>query len=206
MAVEITSADYAYLILLKAEGRELSNNEMFETYGVRLLGAERKKLRDDEYILSEDQPRPYRLVLTSKGIEAVLRPLKIEQRRVPDGEKRADGERQLYWAAMLAQQKLLLGAPGKADRVQPLDLAGRVRAAYDELTDGAGTWVKLADLRVQLTDVSKAELDKALEEMLDSPDVQLEPEPFGHRIGPAERDAAVHIGGEDRHKLAIGVR
>jgi hypothetical protein len=45
-----------------------------------------------------------------------------------------------------------------------------------------------------------------LESMLDSPDVQLEPEPFGHRIGAEERSAAVNIGGEDRHKLAIGVR
>jgi hypothetical protein len=34
--------------------------------------------------------------------------------------------------------------------------------------------------------------------------VWLEPEVHGHRIDAKLRDAAVRIGGEDRHKLAIG--
>jgi hypothetical protein len=204
---ELTSAQYAFLIILSAEGREISNNEMDELYGVRLVGSERTKL-NGTYIHSDDKPTPYRFVLTKAGTDALRRPLTIEQNRVAKGEKRATAERQLYWAAMRALQKLLLRSPGektKNDGVPPVDLAGRVRAAYTELAAAPGTWVKLADLRGLLADVSKDELDKTLEQMLDSPDFQLEPEPFGHRIGPAERDAAVHIGGEDRHKLAIGV-
>ncbi len=203
---ELTSAEYAYLILLRAEDREISNNEMHELYEVRLLGPDRRRLIEAGYIVSADRPTPYRFVITAKGTDALRRPLTIEQNRVAKADKRAAGERQLYWAAMLAQQKLLLGLTSTGGDPAPVDLAGRVRAVYSELADAPGKWVKLANLRASLADVSKSELDKALEGMLDSPDVRLEPEPFGHRDGAEARTAAVHIGGEDRHLLAIGRR
>lgn len=202
---ELTSADYAYLIILRAEDRELSNTEMAELYGVRLRNPELTKLTG--YVVCTKKGSTFWNVLTEKGVRALAKELKLEQRRVPDGKRQSVREDDLYWAAMLAQQKLLRRSLGQKDAAaRPVDLAGRVRAAYDELADTPGTWVKLANLRAQLADVSRAELDKTLEQMLDSPDFQLEPEPFGHRIGPEERAAAVHIGGEDRHKLAIGVR
>jgi hypothetical protein len=210
MAAELTSPEYAYLIILRAEGREISNTEMAELYGVRLKSPEYAKLNADGYIISRTRPSPYRHIITDKGVKALAEPLTLEQGRVPEGEKRSAKERELYWAAMLAQQKLLLRlsgkASGKSDGATHVDLAGRVRAAYRELANAPGTWVKLANLRALLADVSKSELDKALEGMLGSPDVRLEPEPFGHRVGAEERNAAVHIGGEDRHKLAIGRR
>jgi hypothetical protein len=206
MAAELTSAEYAYLIILRAEDREISNTEMDELYGVRLRSPELAELNDAKYVVSTLKPSPYRHIITDAGIRALGKELKLEQGRVPEGKRRSAKEGDLYWAAMLAGQRLLRRSLGKKAAAPPMDLAGRVRAAYAELADGPGTWVKLANLRALLADVSKAELDKTLEQMLDSPDFQLEPEPFGHRIGPEERGAAVHIGGEDRHKLAIGVR
>lgn len=207
---ELTSAEYAYLIILRAEDREISNTEMYENYEVRLLGLERRSLLQQGYIVSADRPTPYRFVITGKGVEASRRPLTIEQNRVAKGAKRAAGEKQLYWAGMLAQQKLLLrsasGSTATSAASAPVDLAGRVRAAYTGLADGPGKFIRLADLRALLADVSKSELDKVLEAMLDSPEVRLEPEPFGLRVGAEDRSAAVHIGGEDRHKLAIGRR
>ena len=204
---ELTSAEYCYLIILKAEDRELSNTEMHKLYGVRLVSPEYAKLNADGYIVSRTKPSPYRHTITDKGLKALAEPLTVEQGRPAEGEKRAAKERELHWAAILAHRKLE-GRPAKSNDRAPtaIDLDGRVRAAYLEVAGAAGRWIKLADLRAQLSDVSKAELDKTLEQMLGSPDVQLEPEPFGHRIGSAERKAAVHIGGEDRHKLAIGVR
>ena len=86
-----------------------------------------------------------------------------------------------------------------------VDSEDRIRAGYSELAAGPGEWVDLTALRPLLGGASKAEVDEALVRMLAAPDVHLEPEPFGHRIGPAERRAAVHVGGEDRHKLAIGL-
>ena len=219
MAAELTSAEYAYLIILKAEGGKLSNTEMHKIYEVRLKGLDYQKLNADGYVVTTVKPTPYRHAITDKGLKALKVPLAIEQGRVPEGEKRSPGERQLFWAAMVAQQKLLSGAPERVSTdppaqvsaavteiEEPVDLDGRIRDAYTKLAGGPGKWVSLTALRPLVGDVSKSELDKALVAMLDAPDVRLEPEPFGHRIGAEERSAAVHIGGEDRHKLAIGRR
>ncbi|WP_030441803.1 hypothetical protein [Actinoplanes subtropicus] len=204
MAAELTSADYAYLIILKAEDREISNTEMAELYGVRLRNPELKRLAG--YVVSTTRGSTFWHVITDRGVRALDHELTLEQGRVPEGKRRTAKEGDLYWAAMLAMHKLLRRPPGKKVVPPPMDLADRVRAAYAELAETPGTWVKLANLRAQLADLSTAELDKTLEQMLDSPDVQLEPEALDRRIGPEERRAAVHIGGEDRHKLAIGVR
>lgn len=211
---ELTPADYAYLVILKAADRELSNTELDKLYGVRLKSPDYERLNGAGYVSSDTKRRPYRHVVTGDGRKAVIVPLTIEQGRLPDGEKRSAGERQLFWAALVAQQQMLLRsapaepAPGTRGGVAavPTDLDGRIRAAYQSLAGAPGEWVDLTALRPLLKDVSKAELDRALTGMLAARDVRLEPDAFTHRIGEQERRDAVHIGGEDRHKLAIGRR
>jgi hypothetical protein len=61
MAAELTSADYAYLVILQAEGREISNSEMHESYEVRLTSPDYEKLNADGYVASETKRRPYRM-------------------------------------------------------------------------------------------------------------------------------------------------
>ena len=211
MAAELTSADYAFLIILKAEGREISNTEMNKRYEVRLVSPAYEKLNAAGYVASETKRRPYRHVITDKGANLLTDPLSIDEDRAEEGEKRSTREKQL-WAAVVAQQNEILRlravkGNGAAPVIEePADLGARIRAAYLELAGAPGEWVDLTALRPLLADVSKAALDKALTRMLDASDVRLEPEPFGHRVGAKERGAAVHIGGEDRHKLAIGRR
>jgi hypothetical protein len=210
MAAELTSADYAFLIILKAEGRELSNTEMKKTYQVTMVKGDYEKLNADGYVESATKGRPYRHVITEAGVKVLTDPLAIDEDQAEDGAKRTLRERQL-WAALVAQQnenvRLRAGRNEATPvREKPADVDGRIRSAYAKLAGAPGDHVDLTALRSQLADVSKAELDKALVRLHDEPDVRLEPEPFGHRIGAEQRSAAVHIGGEDRHKLAIGLR
>ncbi|GAA2644752.1 hypothetical protein [Paractinoplanes durhamensis] len=193
MAAELASAEYAFLIILRAEGREISNTEMDKLYEVRLRTPIYEKLNALGYVSSDTSHRPYRHAITNQGLKVLAGPLTIE---AEDGEKRTLREKQL-WAAVVAQHNGTRPDAGIEDGI---------RAAYRELAAGPGEWVDLAALRQLLGDVSKTAVDRALIHLLDEPDVRLEPEPFGHRIGPEERRAAVHIGGEDRHKLAIGLR
>ena len=210
MAAELTSADYAILIVLKAEDREISNTELNKLYEVRLVSPAYERLNAEGLVSSETKRRPYRHVITDKGKQVLADPLKIDDDRAEPGEKRSTREKQL-WAAVVAQQKEILRLPARktvsaAVIEPPADLDSRIRAAYTKLAGGPGDYVNLTDLRPLLGDVPKGELDQALLRLHDASDVRLEPEPFGHRIGAEERSAAVHIGGEDRHKLAIGLR
>lgn len=235
MAADLTSADYSFLILLKAEGRELSNTEMDKIYRVRLISPAYEKLNAAGYVESDTTRRPYRHAITTEGAKVLGVPLVIDSDQAEEGDKRSTREKQL-WAALVALQNQTLRlpaapapdpAPASAPDPDPApasaaehsappaaqngattssqDLGGRIRAAYAQLA-APGTWVALTAIRPLFTDVPKSELDRALVRLLAAPDVRLEPEPFGHRIGAQERQAAVHIGGEDRHKLAIGLR
>jgi hypothetical protein len=213
---ELSSVDYAFLAVLKAEDREISNNELNEIYGFRLVGKSLKRLLDAEFVVTDKKRSPYWHQLSRKGEKELATPWGLDDDHVDKGEGRTARDRQL-WAGLVALQNVLAARPGAAvppanhaipaaAAEVPRDLDRRIRDAYGELASTPGTWVNLTALRGQLADVPKADLDRALKALLRDDDVRLEPEPFGHRVGAAEREAAVHIGGEDRHKLAIGSR
>lgn len=216
MPDDLTPADYAILLLLKTEDREISNTELNNLHGVRLVSPTYEKLNAVGYVISKTDRRPYRHSLSDKGARVLGRPLVIDDEQAEAAEKRSTREKQL-WAALAAVHKqnlgLRAGAVVKAHRSGDDDsrpnvgrLDERIRTAYDCLADRPGDWVSLSKIRPLLVDVPKADLDKALEQMLDAPDVRLDPEVNRHRLDAQEKEASVRIGGEDRHKLAIGVR
>ena len=195
---DLSSADYAVLILLKNEGREVSNTELNRVYGFSLVGAPCVRLNGTGYIVSDTTRRPYRHSLTESGAKLLGQPLSIEDDSVAPKTKRSLSEKML-WAALVSERSV-------RSAVAPVPLEGRIRSAYADLAPRPGAWIGLAQLRPLLAGVSRAEQDRALVRLLESDDVRLEPEPHRHRIGDEDKSAAVRIGGEDRHKLAIGVR
>lgn len=110
--------------------------------------------------------------------------------------------------AETAAEKAAREAASEQVATPPGGPGDRIRDVYAELAEtGAGPkgrWIDLADLREQLGDLPRAEVDQALRGLIDDDRVRLEPEPHRHRLGDRERDAAIRIGGEDRHKLWIG--
>lgn len=92
-------------------------------------------------------------------------------------------------------------APARA--VSPGEAA--IRDAYARVPHNGNGWVKLADLRRELGDgQERATVDRDLDRMIERPDVTLMAELNQRSLTPAERAAAVSIGGEDRHLLKIG--
>ncbi|MCO8271795.1 hypothetical protein M1L60_14450 [Actinoplanes sp. TRM 88003] len=195
---DLSSADYAVLILLKNEGREISNTELNRVYGFPLVGAACMRLNGTGLIVSDTSRRPYRHSLTKSGAKLLDEPLSIDDDIVAPKTKRSLGEK-ILWAALLSYHNVRSPAA-------PASLEERIRSAYDDLAAKPGAWITLTQLRPLLAGVSRAEQDRALTRLLDSDDVRLEPEPHRHRLGDDDRAAAVRIGGEERHKLAIGVR
>ena len=187
MAAELTAVDYAFLIVLKAAGREISNTEMDQLYEVPagepgLPEAERGRLRGPT-----TKRRPYRHALTEEGRKCSPSPLTIDDDRVEEGRSATAGERQL-WAAFVAQQTLCRQKrhPDR-DRARPTDLDGRIRAAYRIWPAAPGEWVESHRSATAARRCLEGRTRQGAERMLDAPDVRLEPEPFGHRISAEDR-------------------
>ncbi|MBE1492754.1 hypothetical protein [Plantactinospora soyae] len=86
---------------------------------------------------------------------------------------------------------------------QEADPAILVRRAYQELAAKPGDYVMLSDLRSALDDLSRTEVDAALIRLNRERDVHLVPESNQKVLRPEERAAAVSIGNQDKHLLAI---
>jgi hypothetical protein len=82
-------------------------------------------------------------------------------------------------------------------------LQSRIRAVYWAATPKAGAWVLLTEIREQLGDVSRAEVDDALLRLDRASDVTLSPESNRQALTPADKTAALKIGQQKMHLLAI---
>jgi hypothetical protein len=87
----------------------------------------------------------------------------------------------------------------------PTNLEVRLRNAYAALASEQRAWVALARLRPFFGDVPRTDLDEALRRLSQAPDVNLVPEDNQKSLTEADRAAAIQLGGQHRHLLAIGV-
>ncbi|MFG1840566.1 hypothetical protein ACGFH8_19350 [Micromonospora sp. NPDC049175] len=95
-------------------------------------------------------------------------------------------------------------APAAAAPASPAEVEALVRAAYRELAAAPGDWVGLADVRDRLVDTDRASLDATLRAMVGRADVRIIPVANTKSLTARDRAAAVRIGNEDNHALAIG--
>jgi hypothetical protein len=79
----------------------------------------------------------------------------------------------------------------------------RVRDAYSRLAPRPGGWVGLVRLRAELSDVPRSSVDAALVSLYQQPGVSLIPEENQKVLTAADRNAAVAIGDQDKHLIAI---
>jgi hypothetical protein len=84
------------------------------------------------------------------------------------------------------------------------DLEQLIRDAYGRLARRPGTWIGLADLRAELGRVDRVRVDDALVRLSLAADVAIEPEANQKTLTRRDRGAAVVIGNQDNHLIAIG--
>jgi hypothetical protein len=78
-----------------------------------------------------------------------------------------------------------------------------IRNAYTKLTQRPGGWVGLAHLRSELTDAPRPDVDAALHTLYRAPGVSLIREENQKALTTADHDAAIMIGGQNKHLIAI---
>ncbi len=81
-----------------------------------------------------------------------------------------------------------------------------IRAAYHNMARHPGAWVGLAAIRDCLPVAHRADVDEALLRFSRAHDVNIVPENNQKTLTSRDRRAAIHIGDQDRHLVAIETR
>lgn len=86
------------------------------------------------------------------------------------------------------------------------EIQNHIRDAYNKLARQPGAWVSLTRLRERLAkNLPRQKVDEALRLLNRMPGVNLVPENNQKMLTKADRDAAVRLGDQDKHNIAIGV-
>ncbi|BDX32082.1 hypothetical protein TUM20985_26290 [Mycobacterium antarcticum] len=210
---ELTGTKQAVLLVLMAEARAVRNPEL------AALGPELKKQDRDELVRRglievSTENRAMVLELTDRGWATCAAIIGAE---VPAQSK---GQGKALYTVLRALRRYFDREGLKPGEVFfPLDdnaLAGepdvlgdeveeKVRAAYVRLAARSGGWVDLVRLRQDLLEVSRHDLDAALTRMYRIPGVSLVPEENQKTLTAEDHAAAVSIGDQAKHLIAIEI-
>ena len=195
----------AVLIVLMALNQETRNAELKRRYGVDVRKPIREKLNRDGLLQSRSLgAKGFAHELTDAGWAWAVTELDAP---VPPGARA--GGRALYALlnglkvaldarGMLLQDLFAPRAPGPAG-----SLRDRIRQAYRSLARRPRDWVELRDLRAQLGDWPRREVDQELVRMFRKKDVNLTLHEDRGRLTQADRDAALRLGVDDMHLISM---
>jgi hypothetical protein len=196
------------LVVLMAEARELDNNELKEIAGFSLKGVDNKRLESLGLVETDRTHRPFSHQLTDKGWRLV----RDLPGTVPPRQGRS-AIRSLFTLLANVQRSLdrLQVSPPEffkrtGEAVAPVvdDVEARIRGAYQEVAKVPGSWVGLADLRERLGHLDREVVDQTLRAMVRRDDVRIIPAANVKALEERDHAAAVRIGDEDSHAIAIG--
>jgi hypothetical protein len=202
---ELSGTEQAVLLVLMAESRPVPNAEL-ERLGPKLDKPKRDRLNRLGLIESTGT-RPLVHELTDAGW-ALCRSL-----FGADAPARSTGQGKALYTLLgalhryfehadLVPADVFLPAPAAA----PATDAGpeiQLRTAYAGLTPRPGAWVSLLRLREAVPGLPRPTVDAALISLYQQPGVSLIPEENQKVLTPADREAAVEIGNQDKHLIAI---
>jgi len=192
------------LLVLMAESRPVPNPELVEL-GPKLERPGREKLNDHGLVESTRSGNRFVHELTDKGWRLCREILSAGPPRGAAGAAKA-----LYTVLGALDRYLDRADLSLADAFgYPADVQAtattedRIRDAYTKLMPWPGGWVSLTLLRHELADVPRADVDTALHTLHRAADVSLIREENQKALTDGDRDAAVVIGDQHKHLIAI---
>ena len=194
----------AAMIALMALNKETPNAELKRRYKLDVRKPARDKLNRAGLVQSRKLKRGYAHEVTDAGWAWVVAEL---DKGAPDRAGSAGGA--LY--ALLNGLKVALDARGML--IQELfapavprpagSLRDRIRQAYRNLASRPWDWVELRDLRAQLGDWPRNEVDLEITRMFREKNANLTLHEDRRRIAQADRAAALRLGVEDMHLIGM---
>ena len=221
---DLTPTESAILVVLLAEAREISNKDLETRFGFTLTGKSKDKLNELGLVRSRKVGRAFVHELGDGGWDRLQRPLNFDGTRprafgaalgsllaaVRRDLDRTGRSLAMAFAPEAAEPAppVVASAPAPQSAPEPeqeADLIDRIREAYAAIASAPRAWVSIADIRRKLDGVDRSELDAALRQLERADDVNIVPESNQKALSDDERRAAVIIGDQPKHFLAIGV-
>jgi hypothetical protein len=220
-ADDLNQTEILVLLTLMAESRPVTNTEL-KSLGPELRADSRRKLNRLELVDTNTSTRPFTHELADNGwarcyelLSAGAPPRATPAARTLYSVLSSLGRHfarndlrpaDVFLAVDASVEKTVEGSAAavvaRTDmHVDPIE--GRIREVYSRLASRPGKWVGLADLRSALTDIAKDDLDRELVRMYRLPDIHLVPDENQKMLTAQDRAAAVIIGNQDKHALAI---
>jgi hypothetical protein len=215
--VDLTpGARQALIAMLVADEETMTDPKLHERFSLK-IGTKRQDLSNAGFISIAPKKVGNAFVysLTAKGRARALAAL---AEPAPPGAKGAMADVRLLYAISNILHRVIeehglddgkvfksVGTDLPEPKPSPT-LEEQVLAAYHGLSKRHGDLVSLVRLRDQLADIKPETLDRTLKAMDRQRVIQLEPDPNRKALTIEARDAAVKIGGEDKHFITIGHR
>jgi hypothetical protein len=202
----------AALLALMAEAKEISNAELKERIGFGLDGDPRRKLNDLKLVSSQRLGKSGQYVheLTDDGWAWCARELAgappLHAGSVAGALYAVLAGLHRYLernALQLSDVFVPSGEAGSREHEPKPDAESRIKAAYRSLAKERGDWVRLSRLRRLLADLPKTDVDAALQRMQRERHASLVPDSNQKMLNEEDHEAAVWIGGEFKHLLAL---
>ena len=199
---DLTGTERSVLLVLMAESRPVTNPDLL-ALGPKLDKPGRDNLNKLGLIESERSGGRFVHELTDRGWRLCHDIL------AAGPPPRSTGPAKTLYTVLGAIDRYLhradlsladvFGADGEA----PTSAEQRIRSAYTRLAPRPGGWVSLTRLRTEVADTPRAEVDAALHNLFRAAGVSLIPEENQKVLTAADSAAAVVIGDESKHLIAI---
>lgn len=200
-----TPTRQALLALLLFGAEPATNNALYERFALKITKESREALEASKLITSWKNSRQgYLHALTERGRDRAFEELATS---APAGT--GAGVRLLYALAnvfhgAMAQHGIKAAQVFAGADDGPQDVEEQILAAYSQLAKRPGQLVSLVKLRWSLANVARDVMDKTLKAMDRQRLIQLDPDPNTKALPPEAHEAAIRIGGEDKHFITVG--
>jgi hypothetical protein len=201
---DLTGTERAVLLVLMAESRPVPNPDLI-ALGPKLDKPARDKLNKLGLIESDRIGNRFVHELTDRGWHLCREILSAGP------PPRSTGPAKTLYTVLGALGRYLDGADlsladvfGYTTHVTTTaTVDDRIRDAYAKLAPRPGGWVSLTHLRSEIADAPRADVDAALHTLYRLPGVSLIPEENQKVLSDAQREAAILIGNQHKHLIAI---
>ncbi|WP_234995763.1 hypothetical protein [Streptoalloteichus hindustanus] len=185
-------------MVLMLANREVPNTELANQHKIKLSPDGRDRLNRDGLLRTRTETRPYVHQITEEGISWCVQDLVEGEPPSRSGPLARAYAELLRRIVRYHQQRGTL-----VEAIRSGDLESLIRAVYLDLSVKPQDWVRLAKLRPRLNGADKDEVDKVLLGMIKTGKVHLAPDSNRKVLTDADHAAAIRIGSEDKHLLAI---